>query len=59
MPSGRKIEFNALISSETDADLTGQIIWPGCKLFLTWIDNNLDFFQGKRVVEIGAGIAIC
>ena len=59
MPSGRKMEFNALISSETDADLTGQIIWPGCKLLLTWIDKNLDFFKNKKVVELGCGIAIC
>lgn len=59
MPSGRSIEFNALISSVTDSDLTGQIIWPGCKMFLTYIDSHLDLFKGKTIVELGSGIAIC
>ncbi|EAX87396.1 hypothetical protein TVAG_193910 [Trichomonas vaginalis G3] len=59
MPSGRSIDFNALISSNTDPDLTGQIIWPGCKLFLTYIDGNLDWFKGKSCIELGSGIAIC
>jgi 2-polyprenyl-3-methyl-5-hydroxy-6-metoxy-1,4-benzoquinol methylase len=59
MPSGRSIKFNALISSSTDCDLTGQIIWPGCSLLLTWIDRHLDFFNGKSITEVGAGIAIC
>lgn len=59
MPSGRSIKFNALISSSTDCDLTGQIIWPGCSMLLTWIDSHLDFFKGKTITEVGSGIAIC
>lgn len=59
LPSNKELIFKALISSETDPDLTGQILWPGCKLLLTWIDKNIDYFDNKKIVELGSGIAIC
>jgi predicted nicotinamide N-methyase len=44
--------------STTDFDLTGQIVWPACVLlswFIYW--KNKDF-QGKVVVELGAGCGL-
>ena len=59
LPSKKTIKFKALPSSSTDPDLTGQIIWPGCTMLINYIDQNLNLFQNKKCIEIGAGIAIC
>ena len=59
LPSGRIIKYMELEACSTDANLTGQILWPGCSLLLHWLDLNLDFFNGKYAVELGAGTGIC
>ncbi|KAH0793010.1 protein-lysine methyltransferase C42C1.13-like isoform X1 [Histomonas meleagridis] len=59
LPSGREMSFLALKTSMTDADLTGQILWPGCTLLITWLDYNMSIFDNKSVVEVGAGTGVC
>jgi predicted nicotinamide N-methyase len=59
LPSGRSMPYLALKTARTDPDLTGQILWPGCTLLLHWLDRNVDLFQDKRSVELGAGTGIC
>lgn len=58
-PSGRSINFLGLITAMTDSDLTGQILWPGCTLLMHWLDKNIDIFNGKTAIEVGAGTAVC
>lgn len=59
LKSQREMKFMALKTSNTDPDLTGQILWPGCTLLLNWIDMHSDIFEGKSVIELGAGTAVC
>ena len=59
LPSGKEIKFLELEACSTASDLTGQILWPGCSLLLHWLDLNLDIFNGKTAVELGAGTGIC
>jgi len=59
LDSGRSVSFKALSSSSTDPDLTGQIIWPGCNLLLSYMDKNMNLFENKKCIEVGAGIAVC
>lgn len=59
LPSGRTMTFLALKTAFTDCDLTGQILWPGCSLLLTWLDRHIDMFKSKKVIEVGAGTGVC
>ena len=59
LPSGRKMSFLGLKGAMTDPDLTGQILWPGCSLLMHWLDKNIEQFDNQRVIEVGAGTAIC
>lgn len=59
LPSGRNMSFLGLKTSMTDSDLTGQILWPGCTLLMHWLDKNINIFNGKTALEVGAGTAIC
>ena len=57
--SGRVVPFLALKTAFTDCDLTGQILWPGCSLLMSWLDRHIDIFKSKTVIEVGAGTGIC
>lgn len=48
----------ALKSSTTDYDLTGQIIWPAAEFLSKFIIDNPNYFQGKTVLELGAGAGL-
>lgn len=59
LPSGRIMSFLGLKTAMTDSDLTGQILWPGCTLLMHWLDKNINLFNNKTAIEVGAGTAIC
>lgn len=59
LPSGRVMSFLGLKAATVDSDLTGQILWPGCTLLMHWLDKNIDIFNNKTAIELGAGTAIC
>ena len=44
--------------SSTEYDLTGQIVWPACVLLSWFVYQNKDLFDGKIVLELGAGCGL-
>jgi hypothetical protein len=44
--------------SSTDYDLTGQIVWPASVILSWFIDHNFGLFQGKKIIELGAGCGL-
>jgi|TARA_B110000008_G_C16832384_1_gene509080 predicted nicotinamide N-methyase len=45
-------------SSTTELHLTGQVLWPVTNLLCWYCLVNKDFFKGKHVVELGAGVGL-
>jgi hypothetical protein len=50
--------YNMNIGAETETHLTGQIPWPVCHLLNWYILARPELFEGKSVVEIGAGVGL-
>ena len=48
----------ALTHGGPDFDMTGQHVWEGGEVLARWIINNKEMFEGKRVLELGAGTGI-
>lgn len=44
--------------STTAYDLTGQIVWPASRILAWYIAQHRQQFQGKNVVELGAGCGL-
>lgn len=42
----------------TDYDLTGQVIWPSSEALSKFIIDNKEKFQGRTVLELGAGAGL-
>ena len=50
----------ALKSASTDYDLTGQVIWQAADIMSVWfVEEFLDEFKDKNVLELGAGPGLC
>ena len=52
----------ALQSASTDFDLTGQVVWQAADIMSAWFvedANILNSFDGKRILELGAGPGLC
>ena len=52
------VSYNMNIGSETETHLTGQIPWPVCHLLNWFMLAHPNLFDGKSVVEIGAGVGL-
>lgn len=51
-------KINHCDSATTDFDLTGQIVWPASEALAAFIIDNKEIFQGKVVLELGAGAGL-
>ncbi|OQR82217.1 hypothetical protein THRCLA_11043 [Thraustotheca clavata] len=45
-------------AASTDHDLTGQVVWPVSILLSWFVATNAKIFQGKNVLEVGAGAGL-
>eukprot|EP01112_Ceratiomyxa_fruticulosa_P014882 TRINITY_DN4318_c0_g1_i1.p1 TRINITY_DN4318_c0_g1~~TRINITY_DN4318_c0_g1_i1.p1 ORF type:complete len:301 (-),score=79.27 TRINITY_DN4318_c0_g1_i1:82-933(-) len=55
----RKLTVLTLLSSSTDYDLTGQIIWPASAVLCKYIESNPLLFENANTLEVGSGVGIC
>lgn len=52
------VTLQALETTATDYDLTGQVVWQAADIFAKFMlegDTGKDLFQGRKVLEVGSG----
>eukprot|EP00708_Paratrimastix_pyriformis_P004456 GAFH01003339.1.p1 GENE.GAFH01003339.1~~GAFH01003339.1.p1 ORF type:complete len:280 (+),score=45.59 GAFH01003339.1:72-842(+) len=51
----KSLQIKTSLSSSTDYDMTGAIVWPASELLCWFILKHPDFFRGRRIIELGSG----
>jgi len=51
-------EIPAAMALQSGSDLTGLKIWPGADLLCRFLYQRREWLQGKRVLELGAGVGL-
>ncbi|CAH1775980.1 unnamed protein product [Owenia fusiformis] len=53
------LEIWALHSaSSTDFDLTGQIVWPACRVLALYLSHHPGLIGDRKTLELGAGVGV-
>ncbi|KAG5504698.1 hypothetical protein GH5_05322 [Leishmania sp. Ghana 2012 LV757] len=56
--AGPTAHENAGLAALLNADSIPQYVWPAAKHMCEWVTSHRDFFEGKRVLELGCGAGV-
>lgn len=56
--SSQSFSLYSLVSTMTDYDLTGQVVWPSALLLSEYLIENSELLKEKKVIELGSGAGL-